>query len=227
MSIRLSDTQKITNVPNARDIGQYINLNNSQLPGANNPRPAYPTIQSGFATQTDTYQLIDAIDFELTAFRLTIVGFPYDATRYKRHKIVFSKCDPINSASTVGLTFSNNTNATHSYEYEQRVGSTAGYNSGWTTGQTQIILGNSSGFEYDYYGITGEVIIDSSRTSGAYAAGNNRTRPICYWNLAGTYQYRTTGHGTLDNGYPPDALYLRLSYPFYSGSVSFYGLPRN
>jgi hypothetical protein len=226
MPIRLSDTQKITNVPNARDIGRYVNLNSSQLPGANNPRPAYPTIQSGFSAQTETYELIDSVDFLMSNFQLSNIGFPYNPGRYKTHKLVFSKF--LVDYPTMGLIFDDTqSSATYSYEYEQRAGSTATYASSWSTGQTQIILGNANGFDANRYGITGEIVIDSSRTSGPNSAPNDNTRPICYWNLAGGYNFRTYGHGTMDNSSPVSNLYLKISASPIAGFISYYGLPRN
>lgn len=225
MSLYLSDTQKITNVPSSRDIGSLVNLNDSRDPLANQPTPPLPRIQSGLTTQTDTYNLIDRLDFSSSAgtfFATTKICFPLG--NFKRYKLVLEGLD-FATANNLFLNFDNQANG-YFYEWYSLNGNT-GTGAAWGSA-AYMQLGNTTSFPINYGGIFGEINIgfpnfngDIWGSSGAYLG------PQTYWTL-NCGQYRTNGHGVLNTGSTPlRSIQLDSTYAFTKGTISCYGLPRN
>jgi hypothetical protein len=228
MPIRLSDTQKITNVPNSRDIGALINLDNSIGPDANQPIPPLPRIQSGLRTKNDTYELIDAIDYSSSSsiFTTTNVNFPLTGL-YSRYKLVFEKLI-FTSAPVIYLSFDNTGSNTYYYEYGAYNGGSNSVSSTWTTNSTGIIIGNTTAFPaFSVTGIFGDIDIYTPGFSLDTVGGGSNGGIEAFWRLHSEAN-RVSGHGAiLTASNALRAIGLQMTYSPSAGKISFYGLPRN
>lgn len=223
MPIRLSDTQKITNVPSSRDIGSLVNLDTSRDPGVNQPAPPLPRIQSGFSPKTDTFELIDRIDFSSSSPLINLTNVVFPLGNYRQYKLVFQDVDWTSSPS-LNISFDNEAGATHYYEYQSNNGSSVGSSSTWTS-TTSMLLGNSTSFSQGGGGVNGDVDIFAqsySLTSSMSVPSGFKAR----WNLF-NWTYRTNGHGLIYTGSTVyRGIMLRSTYGFVQGTLTLYGLPR-
>lgn len=223
MPIRLSDTQKITNVPSSRDIGSLVNLDTSRDPDVNQPAPPLPRIQSGFSPKTETFELIDRVDFSSSSpfFNLTSINFPFG--NYRRYRLVFSDVDNTSAGSNITLSFDNEAGATHYYEFASFNGTTV-FGAAWTP-TTSMTLGNSTSFNTGAGGVFGQVDIFSQSFSLTSSVSSFYGLKAM-WSL-NCGQIRTNGHGVLSSSSTPYAgAFLRFTYAPTQGNITFYGLPR-
>lgn len=224
MPIRLSDTQKITNVPSSRDIGSLVNLDDSRSPLINQPTPPLPRIQSGLAVKTETFQLIDRVDYSSSSsiFPTTKISFPLG--NFERYRLVFKGVD-FNTATDISLNFDDALN-TYNTEFVSYTGSTAGASSTWTS-TTSMTLGSSVSFPALSGGVFGYVDIFFPKFNGDTYGGTSYKGPQTFWYL-NCGSYRTLGHGQLyATNNPLRSIQLTFSIVPTEGTITCYGLPRS
>jgi len=223
MPIRTSDTQKITNVPSSRDIGALVNLDDSRSPFINQPTPPLPRIQSGLAVKTETFQLIDRIDYSSSSsiFPTTKLSFPLG--NFERYRLVFKGLD-FSANQFIQLNFDDQTNTYYS-EWASYNGSTASANQTWTT-STLMTLGNTTSFPGGLGGVYGSIEVFFPSFNGDIY-GTTAQGPETFWNLY-CWSIRTHGHGKLYTGSNSlRSIQLNFSNAPIDGTITCYGLPRS
>lgn len=223
MPIRLSDTQKITNVPSSRDIGSLVNLDDSRSPLINQPTPPLPRIQSGLAVRTETFQLIDRVDYSSSSSIFPTYKINFPLGNFERYRLVFKGVD-FSTAPSIFMSFEDQTNTYYS-EYASYNGSTVGVQQS-STSTSYMTLGTNTSFPVGSGGVYGAIEIYFPQFNGD-SWGSVSNGPQASWNLY-CWSYRTHGHGLTYSGSTSlRSIQLNFTYLPTKGTITCYGLPRS